>query len=437
MRHVDLKLIFLFILVLPVCSCIRVSLKSEIPHISAPVRGGTVCLVNQLAGSESGNFIQGSGFFVAPGLIVSNIHIVAHPGVVFAEGVDTKRPFRIEGVRAFDAENDIVVLKASGQGNPLSFDDSDSVVVDMPVYLAGFPEKIYALKPGSVQQPRTGYNWLLVSAEMSKGSSGGPVLNRQGRVIGVSVGWTSDLSVKYVIPSNVVKRLLASPVSIEPLERWQQRAEIRGYVNLWEGVVKIDAKDYGAAISAFNAAIAEIPSFLPVYFNRGIAHHERGELALADGDVETAAACFKAAIADYSFVGEVSENYTNLGFAKSRLADVTASPAMRLRLRRSALEDLTAAIRLDRVDADAYNNRGIVLMRIGAIKTESGDILTAERYYNDAVTDFTRAITLTPEDADVYNNRGIAHEKLGDLSAAAEDFQKASVLKSKPDDHVR
>ena len=57
---------------------------------------------------------------MAPDKIVTNMHVVSSPGVIFAKLSDNETIWAVEGVTAFDIENDLVILKIAGEGVPLS-----------------------------------------------------------------------------------------------------------------------------------------------------------------------------------------------------------------------------------------------------------------------------------------------------------------------------
>lgn len=417
------------------CSCAIVRPEPQVADLSARLRTSTVRLVSissegtvfSLGHQRSEfnfsvqNLNAGSGFFVADDLIATNIHVVAGQRLISAQRVNDETVFRIKGVAAFDAANDIVILKVSGQGIGLPLSDRASVRVGMPVYVAGFPEQRYAFKRGILRQKQNGYHWLLIEHDMADGSSGGPVLNRQGAIIGVTAGWDADPLQHYAIPSNVLKRLLTESDTIEPLTQWQQRDCIRAYVYQSEGFKKTKAGD-PTAIDDLNNAIEGNPKFLPFYANRASAKLRLGDIARSRGDVTQAKKLYESAIVDYTTIGEVSDAYINRGSVKYRLAGIQSSSRKKQKLYESTIQDWTEAIRLDSTNALAYSNRGALWFQIGAAK---GDTAAAAEDYTQAIEDLTQAIKLDPADSTAYFNRGIVFGELGNPQAAIRDFDAA------------
>lgn len=81
---------------------------------------------------------------------------------------------------------------------------------------------------------------------------------------------------------------------------------------------------------------------------------------------------------------------------------------------KEALQDYTKAIKINHDDADAFYNRGYILIKLGK--------------YNRAVKDLDRAITLQPEFAAAYHVRGIAFFDKKQYHQAVEDFTQAISL---------
>jgi hypothetical protein len=156
----------------------------------------------------------GSGFFVRGGEIASNLHVVEGAARGYAKLVSEKAKYDIEGITAVDPYRDLVVLKISAaRPQTLSLGNSDAVQVGEPVYAVGNPQGLEGtFSQGIVSSIReVGTDKLLqITAPISPGSSGGPVLNGKGEVIGVSVAtFRGGQNLNFAIPSNYLKTLLA------------------------------------------------------------------------------------------------------------------------------------------------------------------------------------------------------------------------------------
>ena len=159
-------------------SCARtpqqlVSKKSETLTVgvtSEKLKGSIVRVVGLL-----GTKVQsGSGFFVARDKIVTNIHVVAHPGPVFAKLVNTETVWAVEGVTAYDVKNDLVVLKIAGEGTSLLLGDSDAVRRGETISVVGFPRGgTYKVVTGTVLNTRNSDKRIRTTADTVTGNSGG------------------------------------------------------------------------------------------------------------------------------------------------------------------------------------------------------------------------------------------------------------------------
>jgi len=128
----------------------------------------------------------GSGFCVGDGKLASNIHAIAGAARGYAKLVGEKTKYDIEGIAALSPETDLVVVKISGGcSQALSLGNSDAVQVGDSVYAVGNPQSLEGtFSQGIVSSIRElGSNKLLqITAPISPGSSGGPVLNEKGEV---------------------------------------------------------------------------------------------------------------------------------------------------------------------------------------------------------------------------------------------------------------
>ena len=318
-----------------------------------------------------GRYGAASGFFVEPDKIATNIHVVAHPGPVFIKSPDKKKIWTVEGVAAFDVKNDLAILKIVGEGTPSLLGDSDAVGVEDTVVATGYPGGKYKVTKGVVHRIRNNDKWFQMQIALSGGSSGSPVQDGEGQIIGIVSAVEDPYS--YVIPSNTLRTLVARSGPVEPLTQWRKRKSIRAYIYSVRGQRKYNANHYDEAIADFDKAIKLYPQKADAYYNRGLAKFTLGDLEFAQGNLEAA-----------------------------------------WRLYEAGIEDSTQAIELNAEDTYAYHNRAGGKFRLGQSKANQGDIAKGQRYYQGAIQDWTQVIKLNPELADPYNNRGIAKATLGE-----------------------
>ena len=371
----------------------------------------------------------GSGFFVDHDKIATNIHCVAGKTKIRAKLVGTETPYDIEGVIAWDPENDLVILKVAGKGpKPLSLGNSDAVRKGEPIAAVGTPEGGFEgqITHGKVYNRRGSDKWLRLTANLLPGNSGGPVLSSKG-VIGVAAqGVISEYRpMSYAIPSNTLKQLLKNSKSAQPLdlEEWQQKKTILAYdydslaQNMFmKGTGKSDPKDrhlfYKYAIKLLDKAIDryQSPEF---YLLRGRVYEELEE--------------YQKAIDDYTECIDLKCDYAT---AYSNRGLINA----KRRLYEKAITDYKEAIKLIPDDAFSYMLMGDSKLNLGR--------------YEEAIADFGKAIKLSPNNADAYYGRGIARynwgkfeEDRGRNAAARNQYQAAEkdlnrALELNPDEDV-
>ena len=287
-----------------------VAKKPEAPIVSGTSEKLKDAVV-RVVGLLGTKIYNGSGFFVGPDKIATNIHVVAHPGPIFVKLVDRETVWAVEGVTAYDIEKDLVILKISGEGMPLPLGDSDIVRRGESISVVGFPAGMYKVMTGTVRNTRSSDKRILTTADTAGGSSGGPLLNSKGQVIGIHVARDE------AIPSNALKALLSQSTQVEPIEQWHKRQLIRAYAYFMLGKTKFAAKDYDDGMINLDKAIQMNPEFIYAYYARGLAKSELGD--------------YNGATVDYDRYIELNsgdaEAYYRRGEAKKTLGQHAAAQA--------------------------------------------------------------------------------------------------------------
>ena len=171
--------------------------------------GSTVLLVMEDANGKPMSL--GSGFFVRDGIIASNLHVVQGASRGYAKVVGQKTKYDIEGICGIDSGRDLVLLKIPAAKTPsLSLGNSDAAEVGEPIFAIGNPQGLEGtFSQGIISSIReVGSDKLLqITAPISPGSSGGPVLNSKGEVIGVSVAtFKGGQNLNFAIPAKAISR---------------------------------------------------------------------------------------------------------------------------------------------------------------------------------------------------------------------------------------
>jgi hypothetical protein len=161
---------------------------------------------------------QGSGFIIAKNRIVTNHHVVEGASdalIVFADGTSA----RVEGVGADSPARDLAILVVrTGARLPLKLGDELTVRQGDSVYALGAPEGLeLSLTNGILSGFRDVDDRFLLqtTAAIAHGSSGGPLFDSSGRVIGVTTAFLSDSpGIYFSIGARDISRLLRAPSSV-------------------------------------------------------------------------------------------------------------------------------------------------------------------------------------------------------------------------------
>ena len=344
----------------------------------------------------------GTGFVVAPeGVLVTNYHVL-----VDAAGVDALFPggrrVPVAGILKVDRVRDFALLKlAEGFYSTLEIGDSGHLREFEYTSALGFPAgeadeetrtvlQTHGFVLGMHPQAYADFSYIYTSTPFEPGFSGGPLLDRENKVLGIAT--LAGRSINLALPINEIKPFLKAGKALSFAELLEQdknslealyyrgnfllyaMGDLEGARKLYEevlrqnpgfvlahydlAVIQRDLGDMDQAIASYEKALALHPNFPEALSNLGGFYFRAGQ-------VEKARATFERALTVYpNFV----QGLSNLGAVLGKLERWKEAQPL-----------LEKALRLDPEFAVAYFNLGNAWFALGRLDE-------AEAAYNKSKT---------------------------------------------------
>ncbi|MCG9126842.1 trypsin-like peptidase domain-containing protein [Candidatus Poribacteria bacterium] len=164
----------------------------------------------------------GSGFFIAPGKIATNYHVIDKASSIYVSHVGEEKWIKVIRAPILDKSHDLAILIINRINTPtLPLANSDNIEIGESIYAVGNPQGWEGTFSQGIVSSIRGIEpnkWIQITAPVSPGSSGGAILNSNSEVIGVATlaYFTIDPKVKvnrtqninFAVPSNYLKDLL-------------------------------------------------------------------------------------------------------------------------------------------------------------------------------------------------------------------------------------
>lgn len=167
-----------------------------------------VVLALDAAGTVTG---QGSGVVVAPGLVVTNRHVVQGAASVRIQQAGRTRTAH---VLERHATHDLALLRAPLKAPPASIRASKELAVGERVFAIGAPQGLeLSISDGLVAQlrPEAGSVRIQTTAAISRGSSGGGLFDERGALVGItSYSALRGQNLNFALPTEWFEPLLRS-----------------------------------------------------------------------------------------------------------------------------------------------------------------------------------------------------------------------------------
>jgi tetratricopeptide (TPR) repeat protein len=421
---------------------------------------------------------------------------VAH--VVFPD----KKSIPVNGVAAWDKETDVAILSLTSRTNiqPLELSSGALPPVGAKVYAIGNPLGQFAnslsdglvsghREPGTVPHFPNLPTMIQTTAPISHGSSGGPLLGADGKVVGVMTQTWEDVggrNVNLAVPIRHVARLLDRcedsgsltklPLVREPdasdfIDRgdaFTRKGEFDNAIKEYTEAIRLDAscrfayvfrgnawyekKEYDRAIQDFGEALRLDPASASIYCLRGAVWAIKNDLDRAIEDFDEAIRLDSAnadafvsrgqawlaknnydqAIQDYDHAIRLDPSKAPIVEEKRRIAWSRKAEVDRARSARS--NDSIASFNsgrswLAKKELDRalqeFNEAIRLNPAFGSAYGQRGIVWAQKRDYDRAIADYSEAIRLIPNEAWNYFNRGLAWSRKREFDNAIQDFDTA------------
>lgn len=271
-----------------------------------------VMLVTDERGQEG---VFGSGFVVAPRVVATNYHVIKDAEAVYGRVVGSRSVHRMGRILASDPRRDLALLFFPDLEAPVLPIAVDSVAAGDTIYVVGSPEGLEGtLSKGIVSSVRQAEGVLQIDAAVSHGSSGGPVIDQAGAVVGVVVATAkTGQNLNFAIPASFLVLItreakltprIYSPPAVGSVASSKQLAFDR-ISELYR------AERYDLALEAAAAAAASWPNDPLLVYYAGVCAYSADKPSVAIDYYRAAISLYPK---DGVVWGELARAYRSVGY---------------------------------------------------------------------------------------------------------------------------
>jgi len=437
--------------------------KESLPQLIKRIKPAVVAITTyDKAGKE---LSEGTGFFVGPDRVITNRHVIEG---AFSATVRTHSgaTATVDGILAVDEEGDLAVIRvmlpARDVVTPLvisnvKVEEGERVlVIGNPLGLEG------TISDGLVSAVRELDKFgaiIQISAPISPGSSGSPVINMRGQVVGIATSqFAKGQNLNFAIPSSRIASLkigalqtfeqFALQASLDRLSQ-AKKLVVQGK-EIMSGLRRIDKEATTKATEAihlFIQAVLLAPDYADAWHQLGFAYDFQEKY-------KEAVAAYKNAIRldpnDWAAMGNIAGGYRRLKEYDAAIESLRnfmrVCPVESFKVRAAeSLGDIYFFDLKDVVEAISAYRTGLGIMKV---KDESEDMLRAKLMlaylsraeslsqdgrYDEAIETYNKILSLNVLNAtgkaETYSSIGDEYKKLKQYNQAMAYYRNAVSLK--------
>lgn len=374
--------------------------QDSLPELVRLVKPSAVAI--ETFDAKGNSVARGSGFFIGSDRIITNRHVIENSSRVIIHLMDGKK-YPVRGVLAIDGEGDLALLQVDVPKQlaiPLQVvrtvpqEGESIVVIGNPFGLEG------SVTNGIVSAVReiSGYGKIIqITAPISPGSSGSPVVNMYGQVIGIATLQAAEgQSLNFAVPAERILQLKVGDVrsfsSLSSDTEKNKRSSAERFYS--QGVAQLSLDDFARALPFFEKAAELDPNYAEAWYQAGFCYGILGR------HEEALRASQRAADLRPNW----SETWANIGASNFSLGRF--GPAMTA---------YRTAVKLDDKNPDTQFALGLTLSKLN-------------RFDEEALS-YKRAIALKPDHSRALERLGLVYMKLDRWNDAVEAFEQLKLYR--------
>ena len=256
--------------------------QETLPDLVRRVKPSVVAVTTYDANGEA--LMTGSGFFVSPGRVATNLHVVRGASRAEIKTLDGKgRVYPVTGTLAIDEEGDLALL---GVDMPPERGRVAELATSLPdegeqIFVIGNPLKLEgSVSDGIVSAVREVPNLgriIQITAPISHGNSGSPVFNLHGQVLGVvTIKVTNGQNINLAIAAARIDQLKAD--KLRPLTEISSKNKTELAESLYRmGLDSLWLGNYDNAVGYFENAVNKNPKRAEAWVQVGYCKVKQGK----------------------------------------------------------------------------------------------------------------------------------------------------------------
>jgi cytochrome c-type biogenesis protein CcmH/NrfG len=369
---------------------------------------------------------QGSGFIVREdGAVVTNYHVInlADDIKVHVGG----RIRSVEGVLHADPENDVAIIKLEGGGYPfVILGDADALQVGEKIYVIGSPRGLEnTISEGllsGIRKVDSSRKVLQMTAPISPGSSGGPLFNEKGEVVGIATFLIEEnQNLNFAMPINFAKEGLSRTEVVRPKDACQVDFKKTAACWSYQGLAWGVRGQPDRAADAFKHSLSLDSGKLETYVNLGISYSMGRRYNDAIAMFVKALEIDPRKIEVLTLLGTVYGEAGRYKEARDTLKKAVAIEPKPQTLYHLAVvlgktgrhkEAIHAAIQATRLDENHFDAHKYLALEYSRLKL-----------YRKAAGAYKSTIRLKPDDPAMHLGLGESLVHMGDRASALEEYK--------------